>query len=329
MSKSDPETIIDPMEVIPEYGTDALRLALLQGMSAGNDQRLGRSKIVANRNFANKLWNVARYIESVIGDEGRADPRPDSIADHWILSKLQRYQADIQADLENFRFNLAYERLYHFVWDDLADWYVEASKAAPNKPMLAYILEQVLLLAHPFAPFLTETIWQTLDWEHGSVLAKRTLSGPLKSDRERAREFEDLKAIVSEARYYIQATKSRDVSLYHDDVAFYGTNSGVIRQLSGLKAIKVGNNKGGLHLTSAQYPAELDIDASKTAAYAKELSGRLQTQQELIQQLEKRLANRDYVKNAPDQVVDQTRQQLSETKELAETLREETQRFNK
>ncbi|HSX36564.1 MAG TPA: valine--tRNA ligase, partial [Patescibacteria group bacterium] len=165
MSKSNPETIIDPMEVIPEYGTDALRLALVHGMSAGNDQRLGRSKIVANRNFANKLWNIARYTEDTVGDgQKREEPKPASAADHWVLSKLQQSTEVVGKHLDNYGFSEAYDELYHFVWDDVADWYIEASKGSPNKPLLAYVLEAVLTLAHPFAPFVTETIWQTLAW---------------------------------------------------------------------------------------------------------------------------------------------------------------------
>src|SRR5665213_477489 len=176
MSKSRPASIIDPLDIIPKYGADALRMALIMGVSPGNDQSWGSGKLEANRNFCNKLWNIARYIEDIVGDEtGREEVKPISAADHWILSKLQQFQEKTAADLDNYRFSEAYERLYHFVWDDLADWYIEASKAAPNKPVLAYLLEAVLTLAHPFAPFVTETVWQTLAWEADSILATRTL----------------------------------------------------------------------------------------------------------------------------------------------------------
>lgn len=327
MSKSDPETIIDPMEVIPEYGTDALRLALLQGMSAGNDQRLGRSKIVANRNFANKLWNVARYIEDVIGDDNNsAEAKPTTSADHWILSKLQQCQQGITEDIEHFRFNLAYERLYHFVWDELADWYIEASKTSPNKPLLAYLLEQVLLLAHPFAPFVTETIWQTLAWEQGSILAGKTAARPLESDSKQAAAFQELQGIVSEIRYITRALKASGTTLYHDNVAFLSDNAAIIQQLSKVKVV-VGQGNG-LQLTSTQHPCWLDIDLSKAKAYATELAGKLDTQNKLVKQLGSRLANKAYAKNAPAVVVEQTRQQLAAAQELAATLEAEAKRFH-
>src|SRR5205085_6964756 len=102
MSKSSPETIIDPLEVIPEYGTDALRFALVQGMSAGNDQRLGRTKIITNRNFANKIWNIARYIEGVVGDDpSREGVQPQTAADHRKLDKLRTSQQKIRRDLDS------------------------------------------------------------------------------------------------------------------------------------------------------------------------------------------------------------------------------------
>ena len=141
-------------------------------MNRGYDPR----KVEEARNFANKLWNVARYIEDTIGDnfELRHKPEAANIADHWMLIKLQQSTEKIAADLEKYRFSEAYDTLYHTVWDDFADWYLEASKAAPNHGLLAYALETLLKLAHPFAPFITETIWQTLKWEGDSLLIKVT-----------------------------------------------------------------------------------------------------------------------------------------------------------
>jgi valyl-tRNA synthetase len=206
MSKSDPDTIIDPMDVIPKYGTDALRLALISGTGAGNDQRLGVSKIVANRNFANKLWNIARYVEGVVGDsnpsttlgvKGRAEPK--SPADHWMVRHLTVAADGIEEDLAAFRFSEAYNRLYHFVWDDFADWYVEASKTAPNAPLLAYVLEQTLKLAHPFAPFLTEAIWQELGWSEEMLIGQQWPK-VIKFDKTEADKFEKIRADIMTKR---------------------------------------------------------------------------------------------------------------------------------
>ncbi|MCA9324662.1 valine--tRNA ligase [Candidatus Saccharibacteria bacterium] len=328
MSKSRPESIIDPLTVIPKYGTDALRMALIMGVSPGNDQNWGWNKIETNRNFCNKIWNIARYIEGVLGDETTVTtPEAKTSADHWILTRLQQSQEKITADLADYRFSEAYDTLYHFIWDDLADWYIETSKVDPNKQLLAYLLEMILLLAHPFAPFLTETIWQTLGWEKDSVLAKKQLPKPMKSDAKQATDYNELQDIVSEIRFIIKSLGASGVTLYHPGVDFLINNTDTIKRLARLKDIKQVQDGSGLNLTSTKYPCWLDIDTDKAKAYAKKLDEKLERQKNLIKQLEARLANDSYVKNAPVELVDQTRDQLDEAGEYARKLAEEQQRF--
>lgn len=329
MSKSKPETIIDPLEVIPEYGTDALRFALIQGTSAGNDQRLGRTKIIANRNFCNKIWNIARYIEGVLGDDmSREGAAPLSAADHWVLSRLQQSQETIVADLDAFRFAEAYDTLYHFVWDDLADWYIEASKADPNKPLLAYLLEQVLVLAHPFAPFLTETIWQTLAWEQDSILAIRTRQPILASDTKQAQAFDEVMAIVSEARTIQKALKLSGANLTYSSNKVIANSAEVIKQLARLASVTEVEQGSGLALTNTKLPVWLDVDPAKAKAYARELDDKAAQAAASIKTLESRLANTNYVQNAPEAVVAQTRAQLEDAEALLESIKAEQQRFN-
>lgn len=328
MSKSDPETIIDPLKVIEEYGTDSLRLALVQGASPGNDQRLGMSKIVANRNFNNKLWNIARYIEGIGGDPTDMDaPKPATAADHWILSKLQQSQDKIVADLDGYRFSEAYDTLYHFIWDDFADWYIEASKAAPNKALLAYLLEAVITLAHPFAPFVTETIWQTLDWEADSVLAGRTLTEVPGHDKKAAQDFSEIQAIVTEVRFINNALKASNVTLYYTNVSFLRDNAETIKLLARLQAVEEVSSGNGLYLTSTKHKAWLDIDKATAQAYVKELQAKQAAQQTIIKQLEARLSNKSYAKNAPKEVVQQTKDQLTAAKEILSSLEQEIRRF--
>jgi len=331
MSKSDPETIIDPLEVIPEYGADALRLALIQGMSAGNDQRLGRSKIIANQHFCNKLWNIARYIEGVVDEEtGREGVKPQTAADHWILDKLRTSQQRIGRDLDNFRFTDAYNTLYHFVWDDFADWYIEASKTEPNKPLLAYLLEAVLTLAHPFAPFVTETIWQTLAWEPDSLLATRELAPVHKSDAGQAANFAEIQAVVTEVRFITKALKVTGSTLYFHGSNLLAENAGLIKRLARLKDVRAAEAVAadGLRLTGTKLTCWLDIDKSAAQAYQKELAERQARQTAVIKQLESRLANKAYVKNAPEAVVEQTKQQLADARELMDSIADEVKRFS-
>jgi valyl-tRNA synthetase len=331
MSKSRPSSIIDPLDIIPKYGADSLRMALIMGVSPGNDQSWGWSKIEANRNFCNKLWNIARYIEDIVGGETGGEEikpaAPATSADHWILSKLQRFQEKTASDLDSYRFSEAYERLYHFVWDDLADWYIEASKAAPNKPLLAYLLEAVLTIAHPFAPFVTETVWQTLAWDADSILAQRTLQAVPKSDKRQAADFVEIQAIVKETRMIINALKVSGVTLYYTDVPFLRDNAETIKRLSRLEAVAEVRDGTGLYLIGTGHRCWLDIDKATAQAYLKELEGKRSAHLAVIKQLESRLANKNYVKNAPHEVVNQTKQQLSEARALLASIDQEQKRF--
>ena len=244
------------------------------------------------------------------------------------MSKLQHSQEKISSDLDNYRFSEAYDKLYHFIWDDLADWYIEASKAQPNKPLLEYLLEAVLTLAHPFAPFVTETIWQTLAWEKDSLLAVRTLGKPLDYDKQQAADFTEIQAIVREVRLILNALKVSGVTLYYTDAPFLRDNAEIIKRLARLEAVTEVQGGAGLHLTSTKYPCWLDIDRATAQSYLEELAGKRSKQLAVIKQLESRLDNKSYAKNAPKEVVEQTKQQLAEAEELLRSIEQEQQRFS-
>lgn len=159
MSKSK-GTGIDPLIMADQYGMDALRLSLVIGNGPGQDFRLFEEKISGYRNFSNKLWNVARFIV--------ATPRPTTtltpitLADHWILTRLQGVKAVVTKDIDRFDFSAAGQKLYAFAWHDFADWYLEASKVRRNTAVLYTVLEELLQLLHPFMPFITEALWSNL-----------------------------------------------------------------------------------------------------------------------------------------------------------------------
>jgi len=327
MSKSK-DNVVNPMEKVDAFGSDAFRMGIISDESPGNNRPYDESKIIGARNFCNKLWNISRFIEDILGDEvAREGAKPQAAADHWILSKLELSQQKIGKDLDNYRFAEAYNTLYHFVWDDLADWYIESSKANPNKPLLAHLLENVLLLAHPFAPFLTETIWQTLAWENDTILATRTLQKPLSSDNGKASDFTETQNIVTEIRYISKALKVTDLTLYYKEANFIKDSSDIIRTLARLKNVTQVTDGNGLYLTSTKHDCWLDIDQSTAKQYLVELETKQQHQQTVIKQLEARLNNKEYVKNAPSKIVDQTKQQLTEAKELIKTIETEKDRF--
>jgi valyl-tRNA synthetase len=331
MSKSRPESVIDPLSVIPKYGTDALRMALIMGVSPGNDQSWGWSKVEANRNFSNKLWNIARYIEGLVGDQPNRDIiTPHSVADHWILTTLKDTSDKVHQDLDSYRFSEAYDRLYHFIWDDLADWYIEASKAEPNLALLTYLLESVLLLVHPFAPFVSETIWQTLAWEEDSILAGQEYKPLLNGDKSVAAQFKDLQAIIVESRAILRALKATDIILYYKGGdSLIAEQAGIIAKLAGLHAVYEGTPESGISLTSTSHACELGIDRSVAHTYVSDLENQLAEQKKVTEQLEKRLSNKSYVDHAPEKVVTETKDQLIESTKRHTAIQSEIDRFSK
>lgn len=321
--------VVNPMPLIEDYGSDALRMGIISGRVPAVNRGYDSRRVEEARNFCNKVWNISRFIEGIVGDDfDRTQPvEPSAMTDHWILAQLKRCQASVCADLDGYRFAEAYETLYHFVWDDLADWYIEASKAEPKQAMLGYLLESILVLLHPFAPFVTETIWQTLAWENDSILASRELKPVIDFDDRQARQFSDIQSLVSEIRFILKTLRLTGVTLYHDNEALVSDNSEVIKRLAGLAAIDESQDKNGLELISTEFNCWLNIDKDAASDYVKELKVKTIKQEALVKQLEGRLANTSYTDNAPETVVDQTRAQLEEAKLMLSNMQAEEKRF--
>ena len=156
--------IIDPLDMIEKYGTDALRLSLTLGNTPGNDLKISETKIASFRNFVNKLWNVSRFTLSRIDADEKLTVEPKTISDRYIVSRLQHVITQVTKHLDDLEFSEAGTLLYEFVWHDFADWYIEISKIESryNPGVLMYVLETVLHLLHPYIPFVTEQIWSYL-----------------------------------------------------------------------------------------------------------------------------------------------------------------------
>ena len=330
MSKSRPESIVDPLVVIPKYGTDALRMALVMGSSAGNDMNWGWGKIEATRNFCNKLWNIARYIEGVTPEgQGTAvgSPKPASMADHWMLSKLQHTTDRMAANLAKYQFAEAYGALYRFVWDDFADWYVEASKIAPNTPLLNFGLQTILVLAHPFAPFVTEAIWQTVHAGDESLLALTAWPKVPRGDTKQSKAFEEIQTIVGEARQLATELQLHGHKLYYHDVPFITANAALVKKLARLDDVVEVEAGKGLQLTKTSYAAWLDVDNDTVHQHTASLKEQLASLESQATNLETRLANKAYVKQAPKAVVSQTKEQLQERRSQIAKIKDDLTRF--
>ncbi len=171
---------VDPLEVVEEYGADALRFSLVMGVSPGNDTRYSRDKVEAARNFANKVWNASRFVLMNVSERKSFDPAKLETADKWILSRLQEAIRDVSAHMEDGDFGLAATKIYDFAWSEFCDWYIELSKSRllgedgeskeTVKAVLLFVLENLLKLLHPFMPFLTEQVYKYLPDSEGFLM---------------------------------------------------------------------------------------------------------------------------------------------------------------
>ncbi len=319
MSKSK-GNVVNPQETLKEFGSDALRMGIIANRSAGVNQPFTIGNVIAGRNFANKFWNIARFIEDKLGEDFKdRTPKSASVADHWILDRLNKAGEKVSKLLESHRYAEAFELVYHTVWDDLADWYVECSKVDYNPTVLAYSLETALKLAHPFAPFVTETIWQTLGWEKGMLINSRWPTEVKVSPTE-VKKFADIQALVAEARFVSADLTSGKQDLLYTKDDLIEAHSELIRRLAGLKAVKKAEKGRGMRLAVATSEAWLDVAPHVLKAHHDKLKARLDESKEQIKRLQSRLDDKGYVKNAPAKVVAETRAQLEDHKTLESRL---------
>ena len=176
---------VDPLVEIEKYGADALRFSLATGNSPGNDMRYIPERVESSRNFANKLWNASRFILMNLPDDQKAPylPKNLSLEDKWILSKYNSLVKDVTDNLDKFEIGVAVQKLYDFIWDIFCDWYIELCKVRLNgddanaadtaRAVLVYVMSGMLQLLHPFMPFITEEIWQSLPHDGESIMVSK------------------------------------------------------------------------------------------------------------------------------------------------------------
>lgn len=320
--------VIDPNNELSTYGADAVRVGMIAGRTAGYSAAYAPSKVLAGRNFCNKLWNIARYCETVLGpDFSRENLKASSLADNWIIDRANTVITDVSKLLDTYRFSEAYDRVYHFVWDDFADWYVEASKAQLNKNVLAYVLEVALKITHPFAPFVTETIWQTLSWKQEELLIRASWPTVVKVDEKAATNFTDIKNIVTEIRYISSALDVKNPSLYFTNNSFLKDNADIIARFGRLERVGEVESGRGLHLTTTKHNCWLDIDLHTAKVYVTKLRVAKEEKRALIERLQQRLQNKAYTQKAPKAVVQQTKDQMLHEEELLKKLEAELTTF--
>ena len=336
---------IDPLVVIEEYGADALRFMLVDGSTPGNDMRYSEEKVKAARNFANKLWNASRYVLMSL-PEGSKNELPDlsklEIADKWVLSKLNSLIAEVTENLEKYEMGMAVHKVYDYIWDTYCDWYIELTKARlyaeePERKdtamkVLIYVLDQVLRLLHPFMPFITEEIWQSIPHEGESLMLadwpvyKEELN--FKAEKDQMESVMEAIRAIRNRRAEMNVPPSKKAALYvlTAKPQIFAEGEGFLQRLAYADAVSMlekepENLDGMVTITTAD--AKLYIPMGQLVDVAKELDRigkELEKNKKFLASLEAKLTNEKFVGRAPEAVVNAEREKAAKTRDLIASL---------
>lgn len=329
MSKSKPETAIDPIEVGDKYGYDAVRLSLLIGSTPGNDITLYDEKISGFRNFVNKLWNISRFILQTVDDSSIETKKikAQTDADKWILSKFNKVVNEVTMDLDNYQFSAAGEKLRDFTWNEFADWYLEIAKVEKGKDkILMYILKNLLRMWHPFVPFVTEAVWGNFNPKHELMLSHWPEANIKLIDEKDEKEFEKVKEIITAIRN-LRAENNvepgKKIKAQFIAKKKFKNNEEIIKDLARLETIEYVDRADKPAASAVVENIEIYLPLAGLIDIEKERS-RLQKEIEnvrkYIQEQEKKLKNREFTENAPKEVVGTEKKKLEEAKEKLEKL---------
>ncbi len=326
---------IDPLDVIKEFGNDALRLSLLLGNSPGNDFKIGLEKITNSRNFVNKLWNISRYIITNSPElSDQYDPDNLSLSDKWILNKFKDLIHQASLDIKEYRFGIAGEKMRDFTWNDLADWYLEAKKfekSDNNSKILIFILKNLLKLWHPFIPFITETIWQELQNQELLMVSSWPTELNLNFSKEEE-EFELIKKIIiaiRNARFTNQLETNQKIKaqiIIQKDKELIQSQIPLITNLkTGISEINFIEDKErpeadkNILITVDDIEIYL-LDVINPEKEAERRQKERAKIEKMISFLENKLTNQDFVTKAPATLVEKERARLQDYKSSLEKL---------
>ncbi len=325
MSKSK-GNVINPIDVVSQYGSDALRLGLIASRSAGVNQAFSKSKVIASRNLCNKIWNVSRLAQQIV-DDNPSDETPSckNLGEDWICDELNQTSKELQKLIEDYRFAEAGDLIYDLVWNRYADWFIESEKLWKNTPLIKQTLEQLLIMLHPFAPFVTEAIWQSLSWTEGTIICQ-SWPKPLTVDSKKADQYRELIDIITNVRSHYQALpgSGRYPITFVDDQLVY-ENQLLIQHLTKAPSVPkiTASEISGLRLAIPGHNIYLQIPAEIHAKYKSNLEENILKLGNEINTLEARLRNPKYVERAPKELVEETRQQLETKEDLLAKMKDE------
>jgi valyl-tRNA synthetase len=326
MSKSK-GNVINPMDLVTKYGSDAFRLGIIRGRSAGMNQAFSENSVISGRNLCNKLWNISRLIQSIVDEDGDTSGSytTNNMGEDWICREINDCLKQVEQSMKNYRFSEAIETLYQTIWDKYADWFLESQKIYRNVPLLKTTLEALLIAIHPFAPFVTEAIWQNLSWTEGFIITQKW-PHELKFDPISAQNFESLIGIVSEVRGTLQAlpgtNNAKKYALMYDNDSLVEDNSLLIRTLAKVSTINPLNGAPrGLRVALANHELYLDVPEKVVAEYRDSLTEKILAVGRELDSLNARMLNPNYVDKAPAHLVKETRDAIKEKEGLIARLK--------
>ena len=348
---------IDPLDIIRDYGADALRFTLVTGNTPGNDMRFYTKRVEANRNFANKLWNATRFLMMNMSDEitdSNFDVEKLHYEDKWILSKLQKVIKSITEKIEKYDIGLAADDIYDFIWSDFCDWYIEIVKPVlysdnveektNTVKVLLYVLENILKLLHPFMPYITEEIWQALpNREEALIVSKwpEYREELVFEKEERATEYiENAIREIRNARseMNIENSKKSNTLVYTKDPEvkeIFEEMKGLLLSLGYSNSVEITDDEGrknSENIAIVLDKAEIQLPLKELVDFEKELKRLQKDKKDAEAELKRakgKLSNQGFVSKAPAKLIEEEKEKVTKYEEILKTVEEQIAKVEK
>ena len=348
---------IDPLDIIRDYGADALRFTLVTGNTPGNDMRFYTKRVEANRNFANKLWNATRFLMMNMSDEitdSNFDVEKLNYEDKWILSKLQKVIKSITEKIEKYDIGLAADDIYDFIWSDFCDWYIEIVKPVlysdnleektNTVKVLLYVLENILKLLHPFMPYITEEIWQALpNREEALIVSKwpEYKEELVFEKEERATEYiENAIREIRNARseMNIENSKKSNTLVYTKDPEvkeIFEEMKGLLLSLGYSNSVEITDDEGrknSENIAIVLDRAEIQLPLKELVDFEKELKRLQKDKKDAEAELKRakgKLSNQGFVSKAPAKLIEEEKEKVTKYEEILKTVEEQIAKVEK
>ena len=348
---------IDPLDIIRDYGADALRFTLVTGNTPGNDMRFYTKRVEANRNFANKLWNATRFLMMNMTDEitdSNFDLEKLHYEDKWILSKLQKVIKSITDKIEKYDIGLAADDIYDFIWSDFCDWYIEivkpvlysdnAEEKTNTVKVLLYVLENILKLLHPFMPYITEEIWQALPNREDALIVSKwpEYKEELVFEKEeKATEYiENAIREIRNARseMNIENSKKSNTLVYTKDPEIkeiFEETKGLLLNLGYSNSVEITDDesrKNSENIAIVLDKAEIQLPLKELVDFEKELKRLQKDKKDAEAELKRakgKLSNQGFVSKAPAKLIEEEKEKVIKYEEILKTVESQIAKVEK